>query len=34
MKLLSEDIKIGMAILTFLPLGLGAITGPLVMGLI
>jgi MFS family permease len=34
MKILSEDVKIGMAILTFLPLGLGSIIGPLIMGLI
>jgi len=34
MKTLSEDVKIGMAILTFLPLGLGSIIGPLIMGFI
>ena len=34
MKELSEDLKIGMAILTFLPLGVGSIFGPLVMGFI
>jgi hypothetical protein len=32
MKTFSEDVKIGMAILTFLPLGLGSIIGPLIMG--
>ena len=32
MNTLSEDTKIGMAVLTFLPLGLGSAIGPLIMG--
>ena len=32
MNTISEDNKIGMAVLTFLPLGLGSAIGPLIMG--
>jgi hypothetical protein len=32
MNIIPEDTKIGMAVLTFLPLGLGSAFGPLIMG--